>query len=68
MSHLLKLFDLYSKGKGKAVPLKAWTSPEGSRSLRLPDVRQSAHKSDKVVSPTHRLPLPPRNIPGTHFS
>jgi len=25
------------KGKGKAVPLQAWTGPEGSRKLRLPD-------------------------------
>jgi hypothetical protein len=25
------------KGKGKAIPLQAWTDPEGSRSLRLPD-------------------------------
>jgi hypothetical protein len=24
------------KGKGKAIPLKAWTDPEGSRRLRLP--------------------------------
>jgi len=23
--------------KGKAVPLQAWTDPEGSRKLRLPD-------------------------------
>jgi len=29
--------------------------------------RQSAHKGGKVVSPTHRPPLPPGNIPGTHF-
>ena len=29
--------------------------------------RQSAHKSGKVVSPTHRPPLAPGNIPGTHF-
>jgi len=29
--------------------------------------RQSAHEGGKVVSPTHRSPLPPRNIPGTHF-
>ena len=28
--------------------------------------RQSAH-GGKVVSPTHRPPLPPGNIPGTHF-
>jgi len=28
-----------SKGKGKAIPLQAWTGPEGSRSLRLPDFK-----------------------------
>jgi len=29
--------------------------------------RQSAHVGGKVVSPTHRPPLPPGNILGTHF-
>jgi hypothetical protein len=29
--------------------------------------RQSAHEGGKVVSLTHRPPLPPGNIPGTHF-
>jgi len=28
------------KGKGKAVPLQAWTGPEGSRRLRLPDFKK----------------------------
>jgi len=27
------------KGKGKAIPLDAWTGPEGSRSLRFPDFK-----------------------------
>jgi len=27
------------KGKGKAIPLQAWTAPEGSRRLRLPDLK-----------------------------
>jgi len=27
------------KGKGKAVSLQAWTGPEGSRRLRLPDFK-----------------------------
>jgi hypothetical protein len=27
------------KGKGKATPLQAWTGPEGSRRLRLPDFK-----------------------------
>jgi hypothetical protein len=25
--------------KGKAIPLQAWTGPEGSRMLRLPDFK-----------------------------
>ena len=29
--------------------------------------RQSAHKGGKIVSPTHRPPLPPGKIPRTHF-
>ena len=29
--------------------------------------RQSAHESGQVVNPTHRPPLPPGNILGTHF-
>ena len=28
-----------SKGKGKAIPLQAWTGPQGSRRLRLPDFK-----------------------------
>jgi len=27
------------KGKGKAVPLQAWTGPEDSRRVRLPDFK-----------------------------
>jgi len=27
------------KGKGKACPKEAWTGPEGSRKLRLPDFK-----------------------------
>jgi len=28
-----------SKGKGKVIPLQAWTGPEGSRRLRFPDFK-----------------------------
>jgi len=55
------------KGKGKAVPLQAWSGPEGSRKLRLPDCVTTAQDGGKVVSLTHRPPLPPGNTPGTHF-
>jgi hypothetical protein len=27
------------EGKDKAIPLQAWTGPEGSRRLRLPDFK-----------------------------
>ena len=27
------------KGKGKAIPLQAWTGPEGSRRLRFPHLK-----------------------------
>jgi len=27
------------RGKGKEIPLQAWTGPEGSRRLRLPDFK-----------------------------
>jgi hypothetical protein len=27
------------KSKGKAIPVRAWTGPEGSRKLRLPDFK-----------------------------
>jgi len=33
-----KLFK-YINGKSKAIPLQAWTGPEGSRRLRLPDLK-----------------------------
>ena len=57
-----------SSSKGKAVPLQAWSGPEGSRKLRFPDFMTMAQDGGKVVSLTHRLPLPPGNAPGTHFS
>ena len=51
----------------EAVPLQAWSGPEGSRKLRFPDFVTTAQDSGTVVSPTHRPPLPPGNTPGTHF-
>ena len=55
------------KVKGKTVPLQAWSGPEGSRKLRFPDFMTTAQDGGKVVSFTHRPPLPPGNTPGTHF-
>ena len=50
-----------------AVPLQAWSGPEGSRKLRFPDFMTTAQKGDKVVSLRYRPHLPPGNPPGTHF-
>ena len=37
------------------------------RKLRFPDFMTMAQDGGKVVSLTHRPPLPPGNAPGTHF-
>jgi len=46
--------------KCKSVPLQTWTGPEGSRNLRFADFVTTAQVGGKVVSLTHRPPLPPR--------
>ena len=43
----------------KFIPIQEVGSPRISR--------QSAHLSGKIVSPTHRPPLPPEDSPGTQF-
>ena len=58
---------IWSYGKGKAVPLQAWSGPEGSRKFRFPDFMTTAQDGSKVVSLSHRPPLPSGNTPGTHF-
>jgi hypothetical protein len=47
-------------GKAKAVPLQAWSGPEGFRKLRFPDFITTAQDGGKVSLP-HRPPLPPGN-------
>jgi hypothetical protein len=63
----LRTEHVKGKDKGKAVPLQACSGPEGSGKLRFPDYMTTAQDGDKVVSLTHRPPLPPGNSPGTHF-
>jgi len=55
------------KGNGKAVPSQAWSGPEVSKKLRLPDFMTTAQDGGKVVSLTRRPLLPSGNAPGTHF-
>jgi hypothetical protein len=62
----IKVSYKHSK-KGNAVPLQAWSGPEGSRKLRFPDFMTTAQDGGKDVSLTHRPLLPPGNTPGTQF-
>jgi len=57
----------YEVKQGKSVQLEVWSDPEGSRKLRFPDFMTTAQDSGKVVSLSHRPPLPLGNTPGTHF-
>ena len=63
----MKLINGSRFGKGKTVPLQAWSGPEGSRNLRFPYYMKTAQGGGKVVTLTHRPPLPPGNAPSTHF-
>ena len=53
---------LLDKGKGKAVPLQAWSGPEGSRKLRFPDFMTTALEGGKVVILMHRPHFTPRKF------
>jgi hypothetical protein len=59
--------NVFMRGKGKSVPLQAWTGPEDSRKLRFLDYVTMAQDGGNFVSLTHRPLLPPGNNPGTHF-
>jgi hypothetical protein len=37
MSEIFDLVHISQMSKGKAILVQAWTGPEGSRRLRLPD-------------------------------
>ena len=42
--------------KGKAVPLQAWSDPEGSRKLRFPDFMTTAQDGGKALRTGHLYP------------
>jgi len=63
----VNVYPLNNTGKGIAVPLKAWSGPEGSRKLRFQEFMTKAQDGGKVVGLMHRPPLTPGSAPGTHF-
>ena len=48
--------------KGKAVPLQAWSGPEGSRKIRFPDFMTTAHRMVVRLSALHTGSLYPQEI------
>ena len=52
----VQIFLFPCKGKGKAVPLHAWTGPEGSMKLRLPDFVTTAQDGCRPYAPTAFTP------------
>ena len=60
-------YKFFIKGKGKSVPLQAWSGSDGYRKLGFPNYMTTAQDGGKFVSLTHRPTLPPENSPGTHF-
>jgi len=69
--HVSRLLDTYTACLVMyavcKIQLQAWSVPEDSRKLKFPDYMTTAQDGGKVVSPTHRPPLPPRNAPGNNF-
>jgi len=49
--------DGKGKGKDKAVPLQAWTGPEGSRKLRFPDFVTTAQDGGRFSAPAAFTPM-----------
>jgi hypothetical protein len=48
-TNLIQIIGLQAmKGKGKAIPLQAWTGPEGSRKLRFPDFATTAQDGGRL--------------------
>jgi len=62
------LRHFHGDNNGKAIPLQAWTGPEGCRRLRLPRFQDNRHMKVVRLSAirTGRL-YPSGNTPGSHF-
>jgi len=48
MTFLVEISRSQVRKKGKAVPLQAWTGPEGSRKLRFPDFVTTAQDGGRL--------------------
>ena len=53
-----KMYEDQREHKGKAVPLQAWTGPEGSRKLRFPDFVTTAQDGGRLSALRTGRPYP----------
>jgi len=64
VERILPCFKQYpigkGQGKGKAIPLQAWTGPEGSRRLRLPHFKTIGTRSWEGCQPYAPAAFTPR--------
>jgi len=68
LQHIDKIVDTPKhKVKVKQSHYRPGLAQRVPGSLRFPDFMTTAQDGGKVVSLTHRPPLPPGNTPGTHF-
>jgi len=68
LPHLSIYFPPFLRGKGKAIPLQAWTGPECFRRLRLPEFLDNRHMKVAKLSALHTGRLyPPAETPGANF-
>jgi len=61
MMMMIIIIIIKGTGKGKAVPLQAWTGPEGSRMLWFPDFVTTAQDGGRLSA------LRTGRLIGTHF-
>jgi len=62
--YIASILILTCKAQGKAIPVQAWTGPDGSRRMRLPDFKEV---SLSALGTGRLYPPPQGNISGTHF-
>jgi hypothetical protein len=57
---MFPILRIIRRGKDKAVPLQAWSGPEGYRKLRFPDFMTTSQDGGKFYQPYAPAAFTPR--------